>query len=223
VDTTKQDHLIERAAALLRQPVTPVTETKLAPPSPGRNPSALPLRQQSPKAEGVRKEPEVSKPRLEHNLLAQAGLFEAGGSYSRPAEEFRIIQKKLLQSLSQTQTGPHVRANLVMITSALKGEGKSFVSINLAAEAARHGDRQVLLVDADPKPLGLRQKLGLTSAPGLLDLARSVPADAARFVMPTNADHLNVLPLGTDPKGGIELLTSKRMAEAIENLSRRYP
>jgi exopolysaccharide/PEP-CTERM locus tyrosine autokinase len=159
--------------------------------------------------------------RIDMAALAKAGLIDWGESHSRAAEEFRIIQNKLLrQSVDENDAPSRARGNLVMVTSAVKGEGKSFASINLAGEVARHRDRRVLLVDADLGG-GFRQRLGVSDALGLLDLARDA-VDIADVIIPTAADFLDVLPLGTDKKGSAELFASRRMSDAIEALGRRY-
>jgi exopolysaccharide/PEP-CTERM locus tyrosine autokinase len=164
----------------------------------------------------------TSKARVEIAALAMAGLIEPVGDYSRVAEEFRIIQYKLLRRSFDGNGATGDGGNLVMVTSALKGEGKSFTSINLAGEIARHGDRRVLLVDADPKAGGLRDKLGISAAPGILDLARNGGASLADVIIPTAADHLDVLPLGTNAAGSGELLASKRVSQLIQQIGRHY-
>ena len=62
------------------------------------------------------------------------------------------------------------RANLIMVTSSLPGEGKTFVAINLAISMAMELDTTVLLVDADVSRPSVLQRLGLAPAPGLLDV-----------------------------------------------------
>jgi receptor protein-tyrosine kinase len=110
-----------------------------------------------------------------------------------------------------------------MVTSALKGEGKSFCAINLAGEVARQVDRKVLLIDADPKPHGLTERLGASGELGLLDLARGKRLDVAALTIPTETDSLAFLPFGTNGQGGAELFASRRMAEAIMEIGRTDP
>jgi Mrp family chromosome partitioning ATPase len=57
-----------------------------------------------------------------------------------------------------------------MVTSALSGEGKSFTSINLAMSIAAELDHTVMLVDADVARPSVLKVLGLTEAPGLLEV-----------------------------------------------------
>jgi Mrp family chromosome partitioning ATPase len=139
------------------------------------------------------------------------------------AEEFRVIQGRILrQSFAVNGAGAPAMGNLLMITSALQGEGKSFCALNLAGEIARQGDRDVLLVDADPNPQGLAQRMGVRG-PGLLDLARRSGLIAERIAVPTAVAHLDFLPFGNNGSGSAELFASRRMAEAIETLARSRP
>jgi receptor protein-tyrosine kinase len=65
---------------------------------------------------------------------------------SRIAEEFRAIKRPLLRN---TEVAGADKANLIMVTSALKGDGKTFTALNLALSIAMEEDRTVLFVDAD--------------------------------------------------------------------------
>jgi protein-tyrosine kinase len=160
-------------------------------------------------------------PQVEAVALRKAGLIDQSGS--RVADELRIVQNRILrQSFPETGARAVGSANLVMITSAVKGEGKSFVSLNLAGETARHGDRRVLLVDTDAKPNGLSRKLGLSSAPGLVDLARDTGLEIDDVIVPTEAGGLDVLPFGRTGERTGEIFATRRMRDVITTLGRRY-
>src|SRR6185369_17888913 len=98
--------------------------------------------------------------------------------------------------------------NLVMVTSALAGEGKSFTSINLAMSIAAELDHTVMLVDADVARPSVLRMLGLPPSPGLLDLLEG-RAEMANVLMRTNVDKLTVLPSGTPHPRATELLASE--------------
>src|SRR5690348_7601369 len=190
MDISKPAHLIERAAARLRQPLAQAEQAQLAP----RRSADAPLSAQSFTAQeriGTQADTNASKARVEMAALATAGLLDSSGDYSRVAEELRIIQNKLLRRSFDRGGAGNGGGNLVMVTSARKGEGKSFASINLAGEIARHGDRRVLLVDTDPKAGGLRDKLGISTAPGILDLARDGGMSVDDVIIPTAVHHLD--------------------------------
>ena len=159
--------------------------------------------------------------KIEPICLGKAGLV--GEPDSRVAEEFRIVQNRVLRlSFGENGAAASGARNLVMITSALKGEGKSFVSLNLAGEIARHRDRRVLLVDADPKPGGLSRLFGVASARGLVDVARDSTLDIADLVLPTAAEGLDVLPVGQNDTHSGEVFASRRMGEVLDLIAHRY-
>ena len=129
--------------------------------------------------------------------LSRAGVVEFGGKRTRASEEFRIVQDQILRLLATDTERPAGRdASIVMITSAAPGEGKSFVAANLAVSLARCSERDILLVDTDPKPESLSYALGLGTVPGLLDMPDAGDAPAPVKVYGTSIARLTVLPLG---------------------------
>jgi protein-tyrosine kinase len=217
----KHSHLIERAAARLSQTsATPPARAKLAqgPNKPMERDLSAPVREPDVNVTKTDQRP----PPIASDALLSAGFVR--DSDSRVAEEFRIIQNRVLRQSFTINGGrePRVSSNLIMITSALKGEGKSFVSINLAGEIARQGDRRVLLMDTDPKPHRLSHKLGVSSGRGLLDLVRDGGLAVSEVIIPTAAENLDVLPFGRNTDGSVELLASRRLGEVIEDIGRRY-
>jgi Mrp family chromosome partitioning ATPase len=219
-------HLIERAAARLEGFGAPFGAS-----APARDfalrPTAAPVERTLREiARPVDASETALKPGGVLNLeaLAEAGLISPAAPYDRVAEEFRIIQSKILrQGFGTNGAAAGIPNSLVMITSALKGEGKSFCSLNLAGEIARQGDRQVLLVDTDPKPDGLAQQLGTKRELGLLDLARRTGLNIEALTIPTEIDGLSFLPFGTNVHGSAELFASRRMADTIIEIGRRNP
>ena len=113
-------------------------------------------------------------------------------------------------------------ANLIMVTSALAGEGKSFNSINLAMSIAAELDHTVLLVDADVARPSVLRMLGLPSGPGLLDLLEG-EAEMSNVLLRTNVDKLTVLPSGTPHPRATELLASDAMRQLLADMASRYP
>ncbi|HTT79719.1 MAG TPA: AAA family ATPase [Stellaceae bacterium] len=157
------------------------------------------------------------------DALARAGLVDRTPRRSRVAEEFRIVRSKVLRAaFGGNGVAASPRGNLILVTSALAGEGKTFVATNLAAGLSRQGDRRVLLVDIDLKDDALSRLIGVSTAPGMLDLARTSHHRVEEFVIPTALENLDVLPLGTGVAESAELFASKRMAERLDDLSRRY-
>lgn len=218
----QRTHLIERAAARLGSfPLRPTTA--LINGNVGPHNSVSDAIDEYGTAAPPNPLGEKQAQRVSAQALLAAGLI-ACGTELRAAEEFRIVQSKILRQRSgDDEKSGSRRDNLVMVTSALQGEGKSFCAINLAGEAARQGDRKILLIDTDPKPKGLAQLLGICGQPGLLDFARNPRGDLAALAIPTETDNLEVLPFGTNGNGSAELFASRRMADALEAFSRSQP
>jgi len=86
--------------------------------------------------------------RLDFRALRQNGLITPDNMTSAISNEFRGIKRRLLQKVRDPQTRAAV-SNLIMVTSSLPGEGKTFSSINLALSLAAERGLQVLLIDAD--------------------------------------------------------------------------
>ena len=137
-------------------------------------------------ADAARAEPRPARPVIEAALLERAGMVPWSRARSRVSEEIRLLQSQLLRSAFAPADGRQTPLNLVMVTSARPGEGKSFAALNIGGGIARQQDREVLLVDADGKPDSLGQKLGLAGAPGLLDLITDPGLDVAELVVPSS-------------------------------------
>jgi succinoglycan biosynthesis transport protein ExoP len=134
------------------------------------------------------------------------------------AESIRQLRTNLafLRGAGQPATG----ADVVVVTSALGGEGKTTTALDLARSTAEAGER-VLLVEADLRRPTLGTALGLASGPGLSDvLAGQVEVAAA--VRPGGVDGLSVLPAGSVPPNPAELLSSPRMADVVAALRSGY-
>jgi len=213
-------HLIERAAARIRafpESVIPLTDGS-------RSGTTLRHVAIDPAERRTAPTPEPTRDRITQEALAQAGLVSWEARDRRVAEEFRVIQHKILrQTFSANGTALEAGGNAVMVTSARQGEGKSFCAINLTGEIARQGDRKVLLVDTDPNPKGLASRLGVSEERGLLDLARGRYNDMDALTIQTEADNLEFLPFGSNAQGSAELFASRRMAETIEAICRFDP
>ena len=159
---------------------------------------------------------------IDESALARAGMLSRE-AYSRLAEEFRIVEAKIVrQAFGEPPSDGVRRSNLILVTSALAGEGKSFISMNMAAGLAIQSGRRVILTDTDTKPGSLGQRLAAAETPGLLDLVRDRSLDVASLIVKTAVNNLDILPLGRDAKQSSDLFASANFAAALRDLSRRY-
>ena len=166
-----------------------------------------------------------SSQRVEIDLtrLRRQGFLTPDEGRSRLAEEMRQIKRAVLKNVEADE---HLRvedANLIMVTSSLPGEGKSFTAINLAISIAMELDKRVLLVDADVAKPSLHRYLGIEARHGLIDYLTDPHAELHQFLLKTNIPKLTLLPAGSTHQYATELLASGRMRALVEELQGRYP
>ena len=140
------------------------------------------------------------------------------------ADEFRVIKRPLIRNaVGKSGAAPVKNGNLIMVTSALPGEGKTFTSVNLAMSIALEFDSTVLLVDGDVAHPQLPALLGIPSSPGLLDLLTRDDIDVGDTLIKTNVEKLTIMPAGSRHRRATELLASEQMVGLLQELGARYP
>lgn len=160
---------------------------------------------------------------LDLELLERNGIIVPTSPRSQLADQFRVIKRPLIKNAMGKGASEVANGNLIMITSALPGEGKTFNSINLAMSIASELDNTVMLVDADVARPSVMRMLGLPQGPGLLDLVLSEAKDLSEVLLKTNIDKLTILPSGTPHPRATELLASDAMTQLLEEMASRYP
>lgn len=155
--------------------------------------------------------------------MAAEGCLVPGSPRSTLADELRTIKQPVLKNARPDAQAPIAHGNLIMLTSALPGEGKTFCAINLALSIASEVDSSVLLVDADVVRPALLNRLGLTgSYKGLLDLLTEPNLDLSEVILKTDIPKLSVIPAGTPRPNATELLASQTMQQLLDDISTRY-
>ena len=134
------------------------------------------------------------------------------------AEAVRQLRTNL--AFLRAASGRAEGAEVVVVTSALGGEGKTTTTLDLARSVAETGER-VLLVEADLRRPSLAPALHLAPGPGLSEVLAG-QADVGSAVRPGGVDGLSVLPAGTVPPNPAELLGSARMADTVAVLRGGY-
>ena len=168
--------------------------------------------------------PSVPAKRIDLDLdaIAASGLLVPQGTNTQLASEYRVIKRPLIANAMGRSAAPVANGNLIMVTSSLPGEGKSFTAINLAISIAMELDTTVMLVDADVARPSILNMLGLPPAEGLLDVVQENSVDISRVLLRTNVEKLSILPSGTKHPRATELLASDAMIRLLEDMSRRY-
>lgn len=159
---------------------------------------------------------------LNLDAIAASGLLVPQTTSTKLANEYRVIKRPLIANAMGRGAAPVENGNLIMVTSALPGEGKSFTAINLAMSIAMELDNTVMLVDADVARPSILNMLGLPPAEGLLDVVQENSVDISRVLLRTNVEKLSILPSGTMHARATELLSSDAMIRLLEDMSKRY-
>lgn len=159
---------------------------------------------------------------LDLDALNTAGIVSPNAPRSQIADQYRVIKRPLIGNAMGRGASKVKNGNLIMVTSALAGEGKSFSAINLAMSIATELDNTVMLVDADVARPSVLRMLGLPASPGLLDLLVGDVDDLSSVLLKTNIDKLTLLPSGTPHLRATELLASDAMSTLIANIANRY-
>lgn len=109
----------------------------------------------------------------------------------------------------------------ILITSSVPGEGKSFISSNLAISFAQNGKR-VLLIDSDMRKGRLHKIFKLNNKNGYSDLLIDNIENFKDYIKKTNIPGVNVITRGTIPPNPSELLNSTKNKELIKELKKHY-
>lgn len=155
---------------------------------------------------------------LELDALEKAGKLARATSRSALASTFRRLKLPLVAN-ARHATDRSARRSLIMVTSAVAGEGKTFCATNLALSIAAEVDSSVLLVDADSEHAGLMRQFGVQTRPGLYDLLTQPELRLSDVVLQTNVPRLELLPPGTPHSLPGELLASEAMQRLLENIT----
>ena len=165
--------------------------------------------------------PEQERRRIGVNLsgLRLAGYLPEEGMERRFADHYRRIKRPLIEkALAGTSD-----MRLIVVSSALPGDGKTFTSFNLAFSMARERDISVLLVDADGTRARVSEVLGLRKEPGLLDALADESLDVESLILGTDVRGLEILPAGRFIESSTELIASGRMSQIALRMTAHNP
>lgn len=218
--------LIEQAAKRLeqlRQAGVELPPERIAPAEPPllRTPATgVPLDPLAPSS--ISPPPTSKRVEIDLDALSAAGFASPTAPRAQIADEFRNIKRPLIANALGKGASPVQYGNLIMVTSALPGEGKTFTAINLAMSIATELDTTVMLVDADVARPSVLATLGMPPAPGLLDVLVGKSVDLSDVLLRTNVEKLTILPSGTQHPRATELLASDGMNALLTDMSKRY-
>ncbi len=159
---------------------------------------------------------------IDLTALAAAGFVTPHAPRSATTDQFRVIKRPLLENATGKGASAVANGNLIMVTSSLPGEGKTFTAINLAMSLAMELNHTVMLVDADVARQSVMKTLGLQPAPGLLDLLLDDKIGLPDVLLRTNIDNFTLLPTGLPNPRATELLASDAMVALLNDMGKRY-
>ena len=159
---------------------------------------------------------------VDRNHLRNLSLITPDDKRTPLAESFRRIKREILANIENRKPGAPP-ANLVLVTSALAGEGKTFCATNLAISMALERDRTVLLVDADVANPSVPRTLGLKAEGGLMEVLLDRHVDVEDVLWQTDIGGLTVLPAGAAHQHATELLSSDAMRGLLRDMAERHP
>ncbi len=115
----------------------------------------------------------------------------------------------------------HKAKNVIMVTSASAGEGKSTVAANLGITLAAAGDR-VLLIDCDARKSTLHKFFQLDAKQGLSEFLASETEDPSPYIMPAGKEGLSLLPAGKTPANPPNLFSMGKYHRLIQSTKATY-
>jgi len=156
---------------------------------------------------------------INQDALRAAGLLPPPHQERELAQQYRQIKRPIINRALGRGVPTVPQGNLVMIASSVPGEGKTFMSLNLALSMRLEEDVTVLLIDGDVVNPRMSQVLGVQDEPGLLDVVKDPTMSVTSVVLPTEVPGLSFLPAGRPSDNATELLASVRMHQVVIQLA----
>jgi protein-tyrosine kinase len=159
---------------------------------------------------------------VDNAALRASGYFPEADRDRQFADQYRRIKSSLIEKALSGSSGLY-EPRVIVVTSAVPGDGKTFTSINLTLSMALERDISVLLIDADVAKRHVSSIFKLRDQPGLLDALIDERVDPESLIVPTTTRGLSILPAGKLVNGTAELVSSNRMRHIIATLTARIP
>lgn len=163
------------------------------------------------------------KRRRAADIAPETEMFGDGMSFAAK-EAYKLFRTNLMFALSDVEVD---RGYIVGVTSALRGEGKSTTTLNLARVLAEQGKR-VVVVEGDLRLPSIRKKLKMRGKSGLSNvlIEKGDPIESVQEykvgIIDKREIGFGLLPAGDIPPNPSELLGSRRMEETLRILAEKY-
>ncbi|MFO1456166.1 MAG: hypothetical protein U1F18_07965 [Steroidobacteraceae bacterium] len=165
----------------------------------------------------TRGKPEVA---LQGDSLRTMGLVPPDDKARILRNEFRSIKAPILAAAAVHEAaGPSQHVSVAAVVSSLPGEGKTYVSFNLASSLGLDSDVTTVLIDGDVARRQLSTLLGVKDLPGLSDYLANEQMSLDDVLLPTSAASVFMLPAGQWREEVTELIAGSRMRTLLGALS----
>ena len=179
------------------------------------------VQQASPGSQEPRTKPDVVK--LLKRLRQMDMLVPGSKLGPEIKNEYRRIKRPLLSNAFGKTASLVDQGNLILVTSAVPGEGKTYTSVNLALAFAQERDNTVLLIDCDVTKQGVSRMLGVERRrPEFTDLLASEDISVGDALLRTDVPGLVILPAGKPHEYITEMVASQRMERLVKEITNRY-
>lgn len=160
--------------------------------------------------------------KIDLQVLEERGMLIPESTQSLISDEYRVIKRPLIINAFGEASRGITNSNLILVTSSLPGEGKTFTAVNLALSIATERDKTVLLVDADVEKPTVSKLFNIHRETGLTDILLDSNAISSDMFLRTSIPNLSILPAGKRHKHSTELLASESMKRLTTEMSKRY-
>lgn len=137
-------------------------------------------------------------------------------------DDYRRIKRPLVSNACGRNKQMVDRGNLILVTSSVPDEGKTYTAVNLALSISQEMDNTVLLVDCDVAKQGVSRMLGIENFTGLVDVIENDGLSIGDVLLQTDIPNFRVVSAGKQNEYITELLASQRMATVVNEIASRY-
>lgn len=159
---------------------------------------------------------------LQGEAMVEAGMIVDETTAPHLKNEMRTIKRPLLNNAFGVSSVGIPRGKLILVTSALPEEGKSFMALQLALSIAAERERTVMLIDADLTRPRLTSLACGSRSTGLSDVLENSSLSISEVLRSTDVENLTFLPAGQHHARSTELLASDRMLAVIADICEQY-
>lgn len=160
--------------------------------------------------------------RFEINVedLRRQHIYPPADTLALRQNEYRSIRRMVFEAaFNGTAEGARATGPIVVVSSALPGEGKTFTCLNLAFSMASEGTHPVVLIDGDIFRSSLSRALHLDQARGLTDLLADPTLEPWSLVLQSSVPGLYVLPAGGLKEHASDLISAERVGAVLSTLA----